>query len=150
MSEPEIGTEHTEAHGVSGGLEPHDHLHGHGEGQHSHEDWTPDRVQARLRRDGFCAFPVGVSFCMGRVPCREHPDWEDDLPPEQPLNLAPRVRPRHLRNEPMRDLCERMEAANRELTRMSEKATSTINQARLAHKAEGVRLALSYAREYLP
>lgn len=79
MTEPEFDTPHTEAHDVAGGLAPHEHLHGTGEGQHTHADWEPSRVQARLIRDGFCATQVGVGFCMGRVPCPEHgskpSDW---------------------------------------------------------------------------
>ena len=71
--EPEVGTPHAEAHNAAG-LEPHDHLHGHGEGQHTHEGWVPDRVQARLKRDGFCGAADRGGFCMGRTPCPRHPE----------------------------------------------------------------------------
>jgi hypothetical protein len=66
MTEPEFGTEHTEAHNVVGGMESHEHLHGTGDGQHVHEGWVPDRVIERLKRDGFCGERVGESACMRR------------------------------------------------------------------------------------
>lgn len=66
VDEPEFDTEHTRAHNVEGGLEPHTHLHGTGEGQHVHEGWVPDRVIERLQRDGFCGQRVGESVCMRR------------------------------------------------------------------------------------
>ena len=73
MNEPEYDTPHTRDHNVEGGLAPHEHLHGTGDGQHAHSDWEPSRVVRRMQRDGFCAAPVGQSYCMALAPCKDHP-----------------------------------------------------------------------------
>jgi hypothetical protein len=54
----------------------HDHLHGEGDGQHTHAGWTPDRVIARMKRDGWCGFQYqddkGVHVCMERHEASTH------------------------------------------------------------------------------
>ncbi len=55
--------------------------------------------------------------------------------------------------DPMSDLIDRLERANRTLLSDADAAMARDNTdggLRLANKAEGVRLALSYAREYKP
>lgn len=46
--------------------------HEHGPHTHTHDDWEPSRVVARLKRDGFCAHPVTGGFCMRRPDTDPH------------------------------------------------------------------------------
>ena len=49
----------------------------------------------------------------------------------------------------MEDLIERLENAERELKKIGRTHTTATERQRIIGKVEGVRLALSYAREYL-